>query len=275
MGSRLDRQGRNQAGGSCGQAKRADKQRAQTTTTQQTTTTKQTTNLTLSTVPETHPHPGHPTKSDILRRTRAAYRHGLRRPPSPLARRRNVRQETRRAERGAPFSQATLDRLATAAADLRRFLARVHFAHETVPGMMPGALYHPTEVFDLAKARYEHVWMPSLASENSASPRKLAAPLDVQWMHHLHRLDPDAYRVDCERAFGRLVDPADPFLVAGDGAPSDDQAAESFARVRGTPPRPSGPSTSRRRLSITAAAAGVSHHAGPRVRSRSIRRRAI
>ena len=79
--------------------------------------------------------------------------------------------------------------------------------------MMPGALYHPTEVFDLAKARYEHVWMPLLASENSACPRKLAAPLDVQWMHHLHRLDPDAYRVDCERAFGRLVDPADPFLV--------------------------------------------------------------
>ena len=132
---------------------------------------------------------------------------------------------------GLPFLPATLDRLATAAADLRRFLARVHFAHETVPGMMPGALYHPTEAFDLAKARYEHVWMPLLASENSASPRKLAAPLDVQWMHHLHRLDPDAYRVDCERAFGRLVDPADPFLVAGDGAPSEDRAAESFARA--------------------------------------------
>ena len=145
---------------------------------------------------------------------------------------------------GLPFSPATLDRLATAAADLRRFLARVHFAHETVPGMMPGALYHPTEVFDLAKARYEHVWMPLLASENSACPRKLAAPLDVQWMHHLHRLDPDAYRVDCERAFGRLVDPADPFLVAGDGAPSDDQAAESFARAAWIAPRPSGPSTS-------------------------------
>jgi hypothetical protein len=38
-----------------------------------------------------HPHLGHPSKSDILRRTRAAYRHGLRRPPPPLARRRNVR----------------------------------------------------------------------------------------------------------------------------------------------------------------------------------------
>ena len=149
-------------------------------------------------------------------------------PPSPVAEMFGRRPAEPSA--GLPFSQATLDRLATAAADLRRFLARVHFAHETVPGMMPGALYHPTEVFDLAKARYEHVWMPLLASENSASPRKLAAPLDVQWMHHLHRLDPDAYRVDCERAFGRLVDPADPFLVAGDGAPSDDQAAESFAR---------------------------------------------
>ena len=151
------------------------------------------------------------------------------RPPSPVAEMFGRRPAEPSA--GLPFLPATFDRLATAAADLRRFLARVHFAHETVPGMMPGALYHPTEVFDLAKARYELVWMPLLASENSASPRKLAAPLDVQWMHHLHRLDPDAYRIDCERAFGRLVDPADPFLVAGDGAPSDDQAAESFARA--------------------------------------------
>ena len=107
-------------------------------------------------------------------------------PPSPVAEMFGRRPAEPSA--GLPFLQATLDRLATAAADLRRFLARVHFAHETVPGMMPGALYHPTEVFDLAKARYEHVWMPLLASENSASPRKLAAPLDVQWMHHLHRL---------------------------------------------------------------------------------------
>ena len=131
-------------------------------------------------------------------------------------------------------------------------------------------------MFDLAKARYEHVWMPLLASENSASPRKLAAPLDVQWMHHLHRLDPDAYRVDCERAFGRLVDPADPFLVAGDGAPSDDQAAESFARGAWNAAAPEWP--------FDLEAALVDHRrrggrlpprAGPRVRSRSIRRRAI
>ena len=102
-----------------------------------------------------------------------------------------------------PFLPPVIDRLAVAAAALRRFLARVHFAHETVPDLMAGALYHPTDVFELAKARYERVWMPLLASENSASPRKLAAPLDVRWMHHLHRLDPDAYRIDCERAFGR------------------------------------------------------------------------
>ena len=63
-----------------------------------------------------------------------------------------------------PFPPATIDRLARAASSLRRFLARVHFAHERVPGLLPGALYHPTEAFRLAKARYERVWMPLLAA---------------------------------------------------------------------------------------------------------------
>ena len=129
-----------------------------------------------------------------------------------------------------PFLPPVIDRLAVAAADLRRFLARVHFAHETVPDLMAGALYHPTDVFELAKARYERVWMPLLATEIPSGAR-LAAPLDVQWVHHLHRLDPDAYRADCERGFGRLIDPADPFLVAGDGVPAEDPVAEASARV--------------------------------------------
>ena len=129
-----------------------------------------------------------------------------------------------------PFLPRVIDRLAVAAAELRRFLARVHFAHETVPDLMAGALYHPTDVFELAKARYERVWMPLLATQIPSGAR-LAAPLDVQWVHHLHRLDPDAYRADCERGFGRLIDPADPFLVAGDGVPAEDPVAEASARV--------------------------------------------
>ena len=135
-----------------------------------------------------------------------------------------------------PFLPPVIDRLAVAAADLRRFLARVHFAHETVPGLLPGALYQPTEAFNLALARYEKVWMPLLASFKSspgdgAEKMRLAAPLDVQWMHHLHRLDPDAYRADCDRGFGQIVDPADPFLVAGDGLPAEDSNAETAARA--------------------------------------------
>ena len=138
-----------------------------------------------------------------------------------------------------PFPPATIDRLARAASSLRRFLARVHFAHERVPGLLPGALYHPTEAFRLAKARYERVWMPLLAARAAKEDVEeeeekdesrldessvfsdgrtiLAAPFDVQWVHHLHRLDPDAYRSDCIRAFGKIVDPSDPFLVAGLG----------------------------------------------------------
>lgn len=134
-----------------------------------------------------------------------------------------------------PFPPAVIDRLAHAATLLRRFLARVHFAHRTVPGFMPGALYHPTEAFNLALARYEKVWMPLLASLKNvpgagAEKIKLAAPLDVQWMHHLHRLDPCAYRADCEQGFGELIDPSDPFLCAGDGTPAADAVAETNAR---------------------------------------------
>ena len=148
-----------------------------------------------------------------------------------------------------PFPPATIDRLARAASSLRRFLARVHFAHERVPGLLPGALYHPTEAFRLAKARYERVWMPLLAAraaeedgeeaeekdesrldESSVDGRTiLAAPFDVQWVHHLHRLDPDAYCSDCIRAFGRIVDPSDPFLVAGLGRAASGSAAYAEA----------------------------------------------
>ena len=161
-----------------------------------------------------------------------------------------------------PFPPATIDRLARAASSLRRFLARVHFAHERVPGLLPGALYHPTEAFRLAKARYERVWMPLLAARAAKEDVEeeeekdesrldessvfsdgrtiLAAPFDVQWVHHLHRLDPDAYRSDCIRAFGKIVDPSDPFLVAGlgrdarNGSAADadaEAAAEASARA--------------------------------------------
>lgn len=135
-----------------------------------------------------------------------------------------------------PFPPAVIDRLAGAAIGLRSFLARVHFAHERVEGLNPGALYHPTDAFNLAKARYEKVWMPLLAEEtknsNGVHHRELAAPLDVQWMHHLHRLDPGAYRADCDKAFGRLIDPCGPFLAAGDGAPCDDVDAERVSREK-------------------------------------------
>ena len=117
-------------------------------------------------------------------------------------------------------------RLVRDAAGLRRFLSRVHFAQREAPSLNPGALYHPTRAFELALERYDRVWMPVLASlaepaaggvETRDAPPpgscSLSPPIDVEWIHFLHRLDPRAYAADCAARFGRTIDPAnrDPF----------------------------------------------------------------
>lgn len=132
------------------------------------------------------------------------------------------------ADRRSEVGFALLARLERDIPRLRSFLASVHFAHERSRRLAVGSLYHPTRAFTLAKARYERTWMPLLASRAPGSP-PLAPPLDVQWVHHLHRLDPEAYARDCERAFGRVVDPSggDPFAFAGGDV---DDAAERAAR---------------------------------------------
>ena len=129
-----------------------------------------------------------------------------------------------------------LRRLARACGELRAFLIRVHF--EPWGQLLPrGSLYFPTDSLRLAVERYVRVWMPLLArrqTEQRHLTSLLAPPLDVQWVHHLHRLDPTAYARDCVEAFGEIVDPAggDPFIAAPVPRSSGAAAAEAEAEAR-------------------------------------------
>jgi hypothetical protein len=70
------------------------------------------------------------------------------------------------------------------------------------------------------------VWLPLLATYGAGgAPLLLAAPLDVAWVWHLHRLQPDAYVDDCMAAFGFVVPHTgdDPFAVAAEEAQSHSQ----------------------------------------------------
>lgn len=72
------------------------------------------------------------------------------------------------------------------------------------------------------------MWLPLLATYGAGGPAlSLAAPLDVAWVWHLHRLQPDTYVDDCTAAFGFIVPHTgdDPFAVAADQAQSDSEHA--------------------------------------------------
>eukprot|EP01018_Ginkgo_biloba_P025969 Gb_06704 [translate_table: standard] len=60
----------------------------------------------------------------------------------------------------------------------------------------------------VAIRRYEECWLPLLASRDGqgAPGIPLVPPLDCAWIWHCHRLSPIAYKDDCERLFGRLLD---------------------------------------------------------------------
>ena len=141
--------------------------------------------------------------------------------------RRTQREEAQQAQKRAEGERAAA--LAGACRTLRAFLAQVHVCEENCAPAR-GALYAPGEALRLAIERYAAVWMPVLA-ENARGPASpLAAPIDVQWVHHLHRLDPEAYARDCRVAFGFVVDAAgnEPFLCAGKTC----KDAEAEARAR-------------------------------------------
>lgn len=51
--------------------------------------------------------------------------------------------------------------------------------------------------------RYEQLWLP-LASTVDTS--QIAAPLDIEWVWHLHMLSPRIYECDCKRLVSKIVD---------------------------------------------------------------------
>ncbi|GLJ07471.1 hypothetical protein SUGI_0067860 [Cryptomeria japonica] len=65
-----------------------------------------------------------------------------------------------------------------------------------------------------AVRRYVKYWLPLLAELDgySASWIPLVPPLECGWIWHCHRLNPVAYEKDCQRLFGRVLDP--PFIDA-------------------------------------------------------------
>ena len=54
--------------------------------------------------------------------------------------------------------------------------------------------------------RYELFWLPLLAQLPAAVQRKVAAPLDIAWMWHVHMLSPISYEKDCNDIVSTLVD---------------------------------------------------------------------
>jgi hypothetical protein len=63
---------------------------------------------------------------------------------------------------------------------------------------------------EAAARRYEQIWLPLLAdtaAKSEAAAGELVPPLDVAYAWLCHRLAPAAYEADCQRLFGRTLDP--------------------------------------------------------------------
>ena len=68
------------------------------------------------------------------------------------------------------------------------------------------SLYYNAEYLEISIRRYEHYWLPLLASltpETEASPgegmnMKYAPPMDIHWIWHVHMLAPVSYSADCK-----------------------------------------------------------------------------
>jgi hypothetical protein len=70
-----------------------------------------------------------------------------------------------------------------------------------------GGLYEGN-LLDEAIRRYECVWLPFIARNGGNA--SCIPPLDVAYIWHVHRLDPN-YSAFCKQAFGHTLVPAHPF----------------------------------------------------------------
>jgi hypothetical protein len=92
-----------------------------------------------------------------------------------------------------------------------------------------GLYYGPCA--EAAARRYEQHWLPLLASataKSEADAGQLVPPLDIAYAWLCHRLAPAAYEADCQRLFGRPLDPvnAEQALSFDDGTSAKGVASQ-------------------------------------------------
>jgi hypothetical protein len=99
------------------------------------------------------------------------------------------------------MNQAFSVDLASAAADHLKMLRKVHTC-----GL---DLYRAGNDLERAVEMYKQ-WLPTAEVDDGAA-ENVPPPIEVIWVHHLHRLNPTAYREDCLRCLGRIVHVEKPF----------------------------------------------------------------
>jgi hypothetical protein len=84
-----------------------------------------------------------------------------------------------------------------------------HAASRAAGGLYEGKL------LDEAIRRYECIWLPLLRSKHKYNGSKvdMTPPLDVAYVWHVHRLDPN-YANFCKQAFGHVFVPERPFAFS-------------------------------------------------------------
>lgn len=87
--------------------------------------------------------------------------------------------------------------LGAACVDQLEFLRAIH-------AYPRGALYDDVDTLSAALSRYGLFLRLLSAWDGADGP--LEPPLDLAWLWHLHKLNPRAYKADCENLHGRLLD---------------------------------------------------------------------
>jgi hypothetical protein len=120
------------------------------------------------------------------------------------------------------MNQAFSVDLASAAADHLKMLREVHTC-----GL---DLYRAGNDLERAVEMYRQ-WLPTADVDDGAA-ENVPPPIDVIWVHHLHRLNPTAYREDCLRCLGRIVHVEKPFAFSS----SSCYTPSTVASAGNTPP---------------------------------------
>jgi hypothetical protein len=107
--------------------------------------------------------------------------------------------------------------LASAAADHLKMLRKVHTC-----GL---DLYRAGSDLERAVEMYKQ-WLPTADVDDGAA-ENVHPPIEVIWVHHLHRLNPTAYREDCLRCLGRIVHVEKPFAFSSSPCTSASTSASA------------------------------------------------